>query len=193
MGKKITKLSDGEKSERFLQMEPSIIKQQLVKGEMQIKLVSPKKLILFWDTSDLPKKLIHLYFNGKFAEFTQVIRIYDVTQINFNGKNAHHFYEIAVPFEQGYWFVKGLFQNRSYLAEIGVKMKETEFFPLLRSNSVQTPKMEVTQQNQIYQDVFQLQRYEERPPKWRDHVSTYSYYIQPKTAENINGHNDERN
>src|ERR1700719_4186847 len=91
--------------------------------EMLLKLVSSQKLVLIWNHSDLPKKLIEHYFNRQFEDLVHVIRIYDVSQIIFNGKNAHHFYEIAIPLAQGYWFVKGLVPNRCYLAEIGVKLE----------------------------------------------------------------------
>lgn len=148
----------------------------LAQGEMKAKLVSPSKLALFWCPSELPKKLFQHYYNISFDNLVHVIRIYDVTLIEFNGQNAHHFYEIAIPFKQGYWFVKGLFSNRSYMAEVGVKLNGNKFFPLFRSNSVQTPKLPKTNHFTFYQNMIQIKQHEERAPKWRDHVSTYSYY-----------------
>src|SRR5690242_6989193 len=65
-----------------------------VKGELRAQLVSPRKIILFWEATDLPRNLIQLYFRQEFDELTSVIRIYDVTDLIFNGRNAHHFYEL---------------------------------------------------------------------------------------------------
>jgi hypothetical protein len=158
-----------------------------VKGELQIKLVSPKKMILFWEASDIPKKFIHLFFNRKFEELVQVVRIYDVTDINFNGKNAHHFYEITLPYNNGHWFIKGLMANRIFIAELGVHFSENTFFPILRSNSVQTPMVEIPNGNEFYHEYLQFQQYENQPPKWIDHVSTYSYYGKSNTMEENNG------
>lgn len=74
--------------------------------------------------------------------------------------------------------MKGLLSNRKYLAEIGMKLTDGSFFPLLRSNPVHTPKLDAAVHHPIYRDVFQLQRYEERMPKWTEHVSTYCYYVE---------------
>jgi hypothetical protein len=158
-----------------------------VKGELQIRLVSPRKVILFWEVSDVPKKIIERFFNRKFEDLVQVVRIYDVTDIIFNGKNAHHFYEITLPYNNGHWFVKGLVANRGYIAELGVHISKNKFFPLLRSNSVHSPIVEILNGNEYYHDFLRFQQYEDQPPKWIDHVSTYSYYEESKTMEEING------
>jgi uncharacterized protein len=148
-----------------------------MQGKMQAKLISPRKAIFFWDASDLPKQFFQYYFNIHFDDLVPVIHIYDVTEIQFNGKNAHHFYEIPISYQQGYWVVKGLFSNRSYLAEVGVKLSNGSFFPLIRSNSIRIPKLETVLDNEQYQDISQLYRDEEQTPKWREFVSTYSYYL----------------
>jgi hypothetical protein len=149
-----------------------------IHGKMQAKLIPPRKAIFFWDSSDLPKQLFQYYFNLSFETSVQVIRIYDVTQIQFNGRNAHHYYDISIPYQQSYWIVKGLFSNRSYLAEIGVKLSNGNFFPLLRSNSIKIPKQENVLHNELFQDISQLYKEEEKFPKWREFVSTYSYYLE---------------
>jgi hypothetical protein len=164
------------------QATPPVIEFPQISGKMQAKLIPPRKAIFFWDSSDLPKQLFKFYFNISFDDLVQVIRIYDVTQIQFNGRNAHHFYDIPAPYQQGYWIVKGLFSNRSYLAEIGVKLTSGDFFPLLRSNLIRIPKLETVLHNESFQDLSQLYREEEQQPKWREFVSTYSYYL-----ENSNG------
>jgi hypothetical protein len=157
-----------------------LIRKQLMNGAIQAKLVSPGKLVLFWDTHDLSKKIRELYLNTTVHTHEYAIRIYDISHVEFDGENAHHFFEISVPYQKGYWFVKGLLSNRNYIAEIGVKLTEGGFFPLLRSNEVQTPKLEPAVHYPIYRDVFILQQHEERSPKWTEHISTYSYYIQKK-------------
>jgi hypothetical protein len=148
-----------------------------IKSELTAKLVSPRKLLLFWEASELPIKITELYFNLSFEQLVSVVRIYDVTSLIFNGKNAHHFHEITVPYQNGHWFIKGLAANRSYVAELGVYFSEANFFPLFRSNCIQTPTLEIPNGNEMNHDFVQFQRYEDHPPKWIDHVSTYSYYV----------------
>jgi len=147
-----------------------------LKGELKAKLVTPRKIILFWDNSELPKKIIQLFFNQKFEQLVTVARVYDVTNILFNGKNAH-FNEITVPYQSGHWFIKGLAENRSYIAELGVYTADNVFFPLYRSESIQTPALDIQDGSTFHQELTQFQRYEEESPKWVEQVSTYSYYV----------------
>ncbi|EKN66264.1 hypothetical protein BABA_16637 [Neobacillus bataviensis LMG 21833] len=157
-----------------------------LKGELKAKLVTPRKIILFWDISELPIKITELFFNRKFEDLIQVVRIFDVTDLYFNGKNAHYYHEIPVPYGKGHWFIKGLTENRSFIAEIGVYITGTEFFPLYRSNCIHTPSPEIPNGHVSQQDFLQFKRYEEQPPKWMDQVSTYSYYLNPNSLEEKN-------
>ncbi|MBM7651636.1 DUF4912 domain-containing protein [Neobacillus cucumis] len=151
-----------------------------LKGELLAKLVTPRKILLFWDTSELPKKIIERFFNQKFEDHVTVIRIYDVTEILFNGKNAHHFNEITVPYQSGHWFIKGLAQNHSYISELGLYVADNQFFPLLRSNCIQTTTPDLQIGDTYQQELLQLNRYEEEAPKWMEQVSTYSYYLKSR-------------
>ncbi|WP_223591369.1 DUF4912 domain-containing protein [Neobacillus bataviensis] len=152
-------------------------------GELKAKLVTPRKLFLFWDFSNVAKRVIELFSNYRLEEHVTVIRIYDVTDLIFNGRNAHHYFEITVPYQMGHWFVKGLAANRCYVAELGIQMADTGFFPLFRSKCLQTPIFGITGESGLNYDILQFHRYEENPPKWLDYVSTYSYYLDAKNMK----------
>jgi uncharacterized protein len=156
-----------------------------LKGELQAKLTSPDRMLLFWEVSEIPKKLLKLHFNQLMDDLIQVIRIYDVTDLVFTGENAHHYYEIAVPYHNGHWFIKGLTANRSYISEMGVKRTENEFFPIYRSNAIQTPS--ILNGKDVYHLLAHYKQIENSSPKWIDHVSTYSYYDDSKILEQKNG------
>lgn len=158
-----------------------------IKGELQVKLVTPQKVIVYWEASKLPERVLTLFYNKPVEELVHIVRIYDVTDIIFNGNNAHHFYDIAVPYHKGYWFIKGLTASRTYVAELGVKNNKKDFFPFLRSNSVQTPKMGGNMGSEIYNNLIHAQQIDDFSPKWIDHVSTYSYYEESKNMEQKNG------
>ncbi|SDM18793.1 DUF4912 domain-containing protein [Bacillus sp. OK048] len=148
-----------------------------IKGELQAKLVNPNKVIVYWEASKIPGKIFHLFYNRQFEDCVHIVRIYDVTDMIFTGNNAHHSYDITVPYNKGYWFIKGLMSNRTFIAELGVKFSEKDFFPVLRSNSVQTPAIDGSN---IYKNLVLNQQIEHHSPKWIDHVSTYSYYEDSK-------------
>ncbi|WP_251551384.1 DUF4912 domain-containing protein [Neobacillus muris] len=145
-------------------------------NEIKMRLVSPDKIALFWDTTDLPKKIIQSFFCLRFDDLITVIRIYDVTDINFNGNNAHHFYELAIPYQNGCWLIKGLSGNRWYLSEIGVYLNEKQFFPFFRSGSIQLPNNQHLNAYDSNHELPQVKQANQGGPNWRDYVSTYSYY-----------------
>jgi uncharacterized protein len=157
-----------------------------IKGELQVKLVTPRKVIVYWEASKIPVKVITSFYDRPFEELVHIVRIYDVTDIIFTGNNAHHYYDITVPYNKGYWFIKGLTANRSYVAELGVKLNENEFFPVLRSNSVQTPTIGNLNGSEIFTNLVNIQQIDNISPKWIDHVSTYSYYGESKNTEQKN-------
>jgi uncharacterized protein len=174
------------------QMEDTVIEQPTldiapIKGELQIKLVTSRKIIVFWEASEIPEKVISIFYNRNSEELVYIVRLYDVTDIIFTGKNAHHYYDIAVPYNKGHWFIKGLTANRSYLAELGVKFNVNDFFPILRSNSVQTPTLGNLNGSEIYNNLVHSHQIDQYSPKWIDHVSTYSYYGESKNTEHKNG------
>jgi hypothetical protein len=151
-------------------------------GALQLKVLSPRKIMVSWEVSKIPKKLIQIYFNQNFESLVHVLRIYDVKDIMFNGNNAHYFHEIAIPYQNGHWFIKGLRENRSYISEMGVYLNDTDvFFPILRSNSIQT-----LLDNERFDKIDPPQTFKDEFPKWKDHVSTYSYYEETKILEGKN-------
>jgi hypothetical protein len=59
------------------------------KNILHARLVASNKIELSWNASDLPIKIVQIYYKQRFSELTQVMRIYDVSQIIFNGLNAY--------------------------------------------------------------------------------------------------------
>ncbi len=69
-----------------------------------------------------------------------ILRVYDVTDIVFDGKNAHSFFDIDLHSDADNWYINVGTPNRSWCIDIGMMTKEREFFVLARSNSVRTPR-----------------------------------------------------
>lgn len=100
------------------------------KDKLVLLPVNPKWVYAYWDfSSGLIQRLL--------AE-KPVLRLHDVTNIIFNGKNAHKTKEIQISSFAGNWYFNVDLSDADYLAEIGY-YKSGEFFPLLRSNLVRTP------------------------------------------------------
>lgn len=78
-------------------------------------------------------------------EITSIVRVYDVTSINFNGKNPNSFFDIVLSGNANNWYIHVGNPNRSYCAEIGLRDKHGNFFVLARSNIVTTPRAGISE------------------------------------------------
>lgn len=74
------------------------------------------------------------------AEETDLIlRLYDVSNILFDGTNAHWAAEFSVYNRTGRWHLEANRPGATFLAELGLKTRDNRFLPLLRSNTVIAP------------------------------------------------------
>ena len=75
-----------------------------------------------------------------------VLRIYDVTDVNFNGRNAHSFFDIDLKGLANNWYINVGTPDRSWVVEIGIVSQNGNFYLLARSNVVKTPRFGMSDQ-----------------------------------------------
>jgi uncharacterized protein len=171
------------KKEISNEIKPNIHQDKDSDNYLVTQLISNHKLVSNWKIASWQKDLTASYFEHINQEII-ILRLYDVTDIYFNGSNAHSSYEFQLLKDTSNWTIKGIKQGRSYLTEIGYKVNQNQYFPILRSNAVHNLSGSIEQKNSLkfQHDAF----YNERllQPKWTKKVSTYSYY------ENIHEEND---
>jgi len=68
-----------------------------------------------------------------------VLRVYDVTDVNFNGANAHSYFDIDLKGLANNWYINVASPDRSWLVEIGIVTNKGNFHVLARSNVIKTP------------------------------------------------------
>lgn len=69
-----------------------------------------------------------------------ILRVYDVTSINFNGRNAHSYFDIDLKGLANNWYINVGSPDRSWLVDIGIVTKKGNFYCIARSNVVKTPR-----------------------------------------------------
>ncbi len=85
-----------------------------------------------WDK--LKRELREAFFNAK-----KIIRVYDVSHIVFDGKNAHRFFDIEVGLDTTSWYIDTGSPGRSWCVDIGLLLGDGRFITIARSNVVYTP------------------------------------------------------
>jgi hypothetical protein len=69
-----------------------------------------------------------------------ILRVYDVTDVNFNGRNAHSHFDIDLKGLASSWYVNVGSPDRAWLVDIGIVTRKGNFYLLARSNTVRTPR-----------------------------------------------------
>jgi len=100
----------------------------------------PKCIFAYWEFSDEQKDLVAREFNCSWGEVPLIMRVYDLTGLNFNGQNAHSYFDIYFHSLADNYYVKEISPNHSYCVDVGVITPDGRFVTLLRSNVVATPR-----------------------------------------------------
>ncbi len=97
--------------------------------------VNPNWIHLYWDFSDANREFLKSHQVRKV-----VLRVYDVTFIEFDGTNAHRTFEINVDINNmKNYYLNVPMPGSHYLAEIGYYDQEGKYKFILRSNLCKTP------------------------------------------------------
>jgi len=80
----------------------------------------------------------------KSGSYDLILRVYDVTDIIFNGTNAHKFVDIKVNGDSNNWYINVWASDRSYVVDLGFKTADGRFILIARSNVVSTPRDRVS-------------------------------------------------
>lgn len=106
----------------------------LITNSIALYMVSPHSGHVHWnlrgEALDALKAAHH-----HLAHAPLIVRIYDVTDIIFDGFNAHSFFDIAVNNLTGNYYFRPPQMARHYMAEIGLRGGDGSYFYIARSNT----------------------------------------------------------
>ncbi len=121
---------------------PRVI-QELPVGYGQDKVVlqvrDPWWLHSYWEISGGTRERLQRELGDSFHSAKVVLRVYDVSHIVFDGKNAHRYFDIEVGFGATSWYIDNVGPARSWCVEVGLRLASGEFIAISRSNIVYTP------------------------------------------------------
>lgn len=100
----------------------------------------PFCIFSYWDLhGDTPKRVSQKHrVDAGSCEI--VLRVYDVTGKEFNGRNGNSYFDISVGTTAGNWYIKVPHDDRFYCVEIGLRDSEGNFYPMARSNIIPVPR-----------------------------------------------------
>lgn len=102
-------------------------------------------LFAYWELQkDVADRARHtLSFQAE--DIKTILRVYDVTDIIFNGCNAHKYFDVEVTGGARSWHIHSGETNRSFCADIGLLAPDGTFRVLSRSNTAKMPRIGVSE------------------------------------------------
>lgn len=100
----------------------------------------PYWLHVYWDISKQTLLEARVAFGDEWDSVRSVLRVYDVTGVDFDGGNAHSHFDIDVDGTANNWYINSQVPNRTYCVDIGLISPSGRFLVLARSNKATTPR-----------------------------------------------------
>ncbi|MFA5199831.1 MAG: DUF4912 domain-containing protein [Candidatus Omnitrophota bacterium] len=117
--------------------------QELPSGYDQDKMIlqvrDPHWLHTYWELRPRTIEAVKNKLGDEFYRAKKILRVYDVSNIMFNGFNANKFFDIVINDYANSWYIDTAGPGRSWCVDLGLMLPDGRFIMLLRSNVVSTP------------------------------------------------------
>lgn len=135
--------------------------------------VDHETLYVYWEITGARKRWAEEHFHCSWHALPQILRVYDVTLLEFDGDHANRHFDFHVHQEADNWFLRGLPPGCSYIVDYGTTTPDGRYITLLRSNTVQTPPNQESFESHCRKIRIGLQA-PPAEPGWRGSFTGYS-------------------
>lgn len=112
---------------------------QYEKDRIVLQVRDPRWIHAYWELMHQTLERLKGEFKNDFYRAKHLLRVYDVSQIIFNGSNAHRFFDIEVGEQANNWYIDTAGPGRSWCVDLGLLLADGRFITIVRSNIVHTP------------------------------------------------------
>lgn len=109
------------------------------KDKIILQVRDPWWLYAYWEVQEATWQKLRQELGEAFYKSRRTLRVYDVSQINFNGSNAHRFFDIHINEYAQSWYIDTQGPGRSWCVDLGIILPDGRFITIVRSNTVSTP------------------------------------------------------
>ncbi len=118
---------------------PQELPSQYGVDKMVLMVRDPWWLYTYWELKGSTVERLKSELKEEFYKAKRILRVYDVTNIIFNGSNANRFFDIQIHEFANNWYIDAAGPGRSWCVDFGLMLSNGRFITILRSNVVQTP------------------------------------------------------
>ncbi len=108
--------------------------------EVVLMVVHPFLLFAYWEASRESCRQAYDTLGPEMEGARAMLRMYDISLVNFDGTNAHHVFDIDVGLEARGWYIPLWTAEKSYCADLGFLARTGRFHTIVRSNVIHTPR-----------------------------------------------------
>ena len=109
------------------------------KDVIVLQVRDPWWLHAYWEVCEKTYQRLKNELSRLFESAKKILRIYDVSFINFNGSNAHRYFDIELNHNAQSWYIDTGGPGRSWCVDLGLRLSDGRFITIVRSNIVTTP------------------------------------------------------
>ncbi|MEA1868377.1 MAG: DUF4912 domain-containing protein [Thermodesulfobacteriota bacterium] len=101
--------------------------------------VEPYLVHAYWDVTSNDIEKAKQRLGDDYGQSQAVLRFYDVTNIIYDGTNAHGFFDVDIDLQAKDWYVNLWSPDKSYFVDLGFKTGDDFCLSLARSSVAKTP------------------------------------------------------
>ncbi len=102
--------------------------------------VGPYLIHAYWDVTSNDIEKAKQRLGDDYGQSQAVLRFYDVTNIIYDGTNAHGFFDVDIDLQAKDWYVDLWSPDKSYFVDLGFKTGNDLSLSLARSSVAKTPR-----------------------------------------------------
>jgi hypothetical protein len=104
----------------------------------------PVWIFVYWEIPEGKINELKKHYGTRFDGARLAVRIYDITDVEFNGKNANRYFDVLINPLSENWYINVGEHNRIWCADIGYIIHGGEFVFIARSNTIAMPHQGVS-------------------------------------------------
>ncbi|MCF6408479.1 DUF4912 domain-containing protein [Pseudalkalibacillus salsuginis] len=135
----------------------------------------PHTVYAYWDLKTITSNMVAHHFRKPWSDLNKQLRVYDISDLHFNGHNSHWYFDISLPEMTDNWFINNLEDNRTFIVDFGIQCECSGFFTVLRSAPIETPRTAGGSMRHN-EAVDRWKSGAQKSPEWYEQFSTYSIY-----------------
>jgi hypothetical protein len=126
-------------SPRKLTSEPGDLPDSYGETRVVLLPVEPYSVHVYWDVTFVELEKAKHRLGDEYGRSQAILRCYDITNIIFDGTNTHSSFDVHIDLKAKNRYIHLWSPEKSYFVELGFKTEDSQFYPIGRSNTAETP------------------------------------------------------